>query len=154
MKTKTASCLLFFALLTSAALAQENKSDSAAPQARPRLIRANLTDPAVAGPMSTAAPTPGATVSADPANKDAAPAPFVMERFVVKDKANLSLERRDAPERLGPFTPLEGGRFMGTRSDPFIVEVGLWAPTDVMAKDDTFKPAKTQVELGAVRIRW
>ncbi|MCX6953880.1 MAG: hypothetical protein NTV51_17155 [Verrucomicrobia bacterium] len=103
--------------------------------------------------QAVADPGPGAVRAASPS---AANGVVLMDRYVVKEKTAVPLERPEPTEATGTFTLMGGGRFYGKDLGPARIEVGLWKNVDILVKDDKFKAERqsTRQRFDFVRLTW
>jgi hypothetical protein len=86
--------------------------------------------------------------------KKAGEIPYMLERLVVKERAELPLRRRAVEDPTGPFGPFSGGRFYRRDSGPVRIELGLWPNIDIFDEEARFAGQKTKAEFDVVRVKW
>ena len=136
MKTSTAAFLSV--LFVCVAVGEETRSSSPVPQPRVRL------DPV----------TRAAVVVPQNETGNASDVPIMLDRFVVKDRRELPIQRPTVEDPAGEFSPLKGGRLLRRDVGGVRVEVGLWPWIELFEKESRFKDSRTHVKMDFLRIKW
>ena len=139
---KTFLTIVLFALVASTGAAAERSAAKIVPQPRVRL-----------DPDSRAA----VAVPAKEVRKEPTAPAVVMDKFIVKEHGTVQKEPAQEEGPKGKFTLFGGGHVATGEVGNAQWAVGAWPwlpTTDVMWKDQRFKPQKTRVDLDFVRVNW
>lgn len=120
------------------AVGAETRSGTPAPQPRVRL------DPA----------TRAAVVVPQNETGSASDVPVMLDRFVVKDRRELPIQRPTVEDPTGEFSPLKGGRLLRRDVGGVRVEVGLWPWIELFERESRYKDSRTHVKMDFLRIKW
>jgi hypothetical protein len=139
---KTPSAVLVLVLIASTVAGEERSVPPTIPQPRLRL-----------DPISRAA----VVVPAKEAGKEPNTSVVVMDKFIVKEQGVAPKEPTDEEGPKGGFSILGGGYVAMGEIGKAQWEIGVfpWLPrSDVMWRDQKFKPQKTRVDWDFLRVHW
>jgi hypothetical protein len=140
---RTSSYIIFLALFSSAAVAEEKPQTKVMPQPRVRL-----------DPVSRAA----VIIPKSEAKTETTGGAIVMDKVIVKEQGSVPNEPSHPEEYKGSLSASDGGYVLRGSLDKARWEIGVWSwvPwTDVMWEDlKKFPKPKTRIDVDVVRIHW